>query len=172
MCQLLRGALHRDLGEKTGLPVVHLDQHFWNDGWIQTPRNRWEEKVDRLIASDQWVIDGNYGGTMEARLARADTIHFLDFESGEVTEVFRKAGPFRHRWIDVSPDEEWIIFAEQALAQSELMLVENSRRGADAPAVRRVRARSRSPPPEQTGPTGGTSRAPTRTPEVCPDGVA
>lgn len=25
------------LGEVTGLPVVHLDQHFWNPGWVGTP---------------------------------------------------------------------------------------------------------------------------------------
>jgi Tol biopolymer transport system component len=61
------------------------------------------------------------------RVATEYAIRFLDFESGEVTELFRKEGPFRHRWLAVSPDEEWILYGEQPLAQAELMLVENFR---------------------------------------------
>ncbi|MHC4939553.1 MAG: DNA topology modulation protein [Planctomycetota bacterium] len=74
-----KSTLARDLGTRTGLPVVHLDLHFWNEGWIETPRDRWAEKVDELVAAERWVVDGNYGGTMERRLAAADTIIFLDF---------------------------------------------------------------------------------------------
>jgi adenylate kinase family enzyme len=34
--------------------------------------------VDGLVAEDAWVMDGNYGGTMERRIAAADTVIFLD----------------------------------------------------------------------------------------------
>jgi Tol biopolymer transport system component/DNA-binding winged helix-turn-helix (wHTH) protein len=71
-----------------------------------------------------------YGGVDDHFRSRVPTeyaIWFLDFESGKVTELFRKDGPFRHRWLAVSPDEERILYGEQALAQSEIMLVENFR---------------------------------------------
>lgn len=35
-------------------------------------------RVEELIGGHEWVIDGNYGSTMELRLSRADTAIFLD----------------------------------------------------------------------------------------------
>jgi hypothetical protein len=68
---------------------------------------------------------------------QAYTIQFFDFESGEVTDVFRREGPFDHGIVGaerstgpslaVSPDEEWILYAECPAEKSELMLVENFR---------------------------------------------
>ena len=55
------------------------------------------------------------------------TIHHLDFESSQVTELYRQEGPFDHTWLAVSPDEKWILYGETPNATSELMLVENFR---------------------------------------------
>ena len=55
------------------------------------------------------------------------TIRFFAFESGEVTELFRKEGPFNHARLAVSPDEEWLLYGEAPADTSELMLVENFR---------------------------------------------
>jgi adenylate kinase family enzyme len=74
-----KSTLARILGARTGLPVVHLDKEFWNPGWVQTPRAEWIEKQERLLAGDRWIVDGNYGGTMDVRIALADTIVFMDF---------------------------------------------------------------------------------------------
>jgi adenylate kinase family enzyme len=62
------------LSQITQLPLIHLDKEFWKDGWIETPRQEWVEKQKRLILGDEWIIDGNYGGTMDLRLEKADTI--------------------------------------------------------------------------------------------------
>lgn len=66
------------LGTVTGLPVVHLDRHFWRPGWTETPRAEWVEVHRRLIEPAEWILDGNYGSTMEERLERADTAIFLE----------------------------------------------------------------------------------------------
>jgi Tol biopolymer transport system component/tRNA A-37 threonylcarbamoyl transferase component Bud32 len=55
------------------------------------------------------------------------SIRYLDLSSGRTTEVFRKEGPFFHSWLAVSPGEEWVLYGEQPLGQSELMLMENFR---------------------------------------------
>jgi hypothetical protein len=60
-----------------------------------------------------------------ARAPTEYTIRFLDFESGKVTELFRTDGLFTHYGLAVSPDEEWILYTEQPVAQAEVMLVEN-----------------------------------------------
>ena len=62
------------LAQRTGLPLIHLDQHYWRAGWVEPSNDEWLAKVDELVASERWIMDGNFGGTMERRLAalRAD----------------------------------------------------------------------------------------------------
>ena len=69
----------RRIGDVLALPVIHLDHHFWKPGWTETPRDEWRRMQEEMVAADRWVIDGNYGGTMEIRFARADTIIVLDY---------------------------------------------------------------------------------------------
>ena len=68
----------RELAAATGLPLVHLDRLFWRPGWVRTPTAEWRRVMENLVAADRWIIDGNYGGTMDLRLAAADTVVFLD----------------------------------------------------------------------------------------------
>lgn len=70
--------LARELGAKTGIPVIHLDRLYWSAGWVPTPREGWLERQREVLAQEGWIIDGNYGSTMALRLAAANTIIFLD----------------------------------------------------------------------------------------------
>jgi len=74
-----KSTLARRLGATTGLPVIHLDREHWKPGWIEPRGAEWEERVRELAAAERWIIDGNYGGTLDVRLDRADTVVFLDF---------------------------------------------------------------------------------------------
>lgn len=73
-----KSTLARELGARLGIRVVHLDAHFWNPGWVPTPKADWLETQHELMRPETWIMDGNYGGTMDARLALADTAIFLD----------------------------------------------------------------------------------------------
>lgn len=66
------------LAQRTGLPLVHLDALYWRPGWVKPDGDEWVRTVERLTAGERWIIDGNYGGTMEQRLAACDTAIFLD----------------------------------------------------------------------------------------------
>jgi adenylate kinase family enzyme len=68
----------RRLGERLGLPVIHLDRLYWRPGWVETPEDEWRRKVEELCAGESWVMDGNYSGTLDVRLAACDTVVFLD----------------------------------------------------------------------------------------------
>jgi len=68
----------RRLAERTGLPLIHLDQLYWRAGWQPTPAEEWQAKVEHALRGDQWIIDGNYGGTLDLRLQACDTVVFLD----------------------------------------------------------------------------------------------
>ncbi|WP_028553045.1 DNA topology modulation protein [Paenibacillus sp. UNC451MF] len=73
-----KSTFSRQMGERTGLPVYHLDALNWRPGWEPTPKDEWDALMKQLVGKETWIIDGNYGRTMEIRLQAADTIIFLD----------------------------------------------------------------------------------------------
>jgi adenylate kinase family enzyme len=73
-----KSTFSRALAAKTGLPVIVLDVHFWMPGWAKPTEAEWREKQRGLLASDDWIADGNYHATLDLRLERADTVVFLD----------------------------------------------------------------------------------------------
>lgn len=73
-----KSTLAREISDCTGLPLIHLDQAYWGPGWQATPADRWEVVVLELARRERWVMDGNYGGTMQLRLKYCDTVVFLD----------------------------------------------------------------------------------------------
>ena len=68
----------KSLGQVLNLPVVHLDSLYWHPGWRPTPPEEWDRLVDGITHGPSWILDGNYGRTLERRLAKADSIFFLD----------------------------------------------------------------------------------------------
>jgi adenylate kinase family enzyme len=74
-----KSTLARELGERLGIEVFHLDALFWQPGWVMTPREQELEILADILARETWIIDGNYGGTLPYRLPRADTVLFLDY---------------------------------------------------------------------------------------------
>lgn len=73
-----KSTFSRALSAATGLPVVHLDVHFWKPGWKEPSEDEWRETQRELLRGDQWIVDGNYHATLDLRLERADTVVFLD----------------------------------------------------------------------------------------------
>ena len=64
------------LGEILKLKVIHLDSLFWSAGWLEMPKDQWRAMVEELIKGDSWILDGNYGGTLDLRLAACDGVIF------------------------------------------------------------------------------------------------
>jgi adenylate kinase family enzyme len=77
-----KSTLAREVGRRTGLPVFHMDHIHWQAGWIERAR---EEKISlarQVEARDEWIFEGGLSETYESRLARADTVIWLDFTVG------------------------------------------------------------------------------------------
>ncbi|MDR2096312.1 MAG: hypothetical protein LBP76_12475 [Treponema sp.] len=49
------------------LPIIHLDKEYWKPGWVETSKEEWENKQNKLVLDENWIIDGNYGGTFDIR---------------------------------------------------------------------------------------------------------
>ena len=73
-----KSTLARALGERTDLPVVHLDRHYWRPGWRSPDKDDWRRRSADLAAAPRWIIDGHYASTLDARFERSDALVFLD----------------------------------------------------------------------------------------------
>lgn len=74
-----KSTLARQLGEKLNLPVVHLDSIFWLPGWVEMEKDEFDARIRAEMAKETWILDGNYNRTLPERIARCDTIIYLDF---------------------------------------------------------------------------------------------
>jgi adenylate kinase family enzyme len=78
-CGAGKSTLATELGAQLDLPVFHMDQLNWQSGWIESSKEEIRKRLSTIVAGERWLIDGNYGGTLAPRLARADTVIYLDF---------------------------------------------------------------------------------------------
>jgi adenylate kinase family enzyme len=69
-----KSTLSMEVGRVLGLPVLHLDSLHWKPGWTAPGRETWRMTVGELVARDEWVMDGNYGGSLDIRLRAADAV--------------------------------------------------------------------------------------------------
>jgi adenylate kinase family enzyme len=72
-----KSTFSRALSARTGLPLIHLDLHYWKPGWTRPSDDEWRTKQRSLLADDAWIADGNYHETLGLRLERADTVVVL-----------------------------------------------------------------------------------------------
>ncbi len=73
-----KSVFSRKLGARLGLPVVHLDVHYWKPGWTEPAPHEWRSTLEHLLSEPSWIMDGNYGGSLERRIKSADTVIMLD----------------------------------------------------------------------------------------------
>lgn len=95
-----KSRLARELKEKLGLPVIHLDQLWLKEGWNHITREEFDSRLAMAMNMDRWIIDGNYSRTIPQRLPKCDTIIYLDFDRwecllGVIQRVIRFHGKVR-----------------------------------------------------------------------------
>ena len=77
-----KSTLARVVGVRTGLPVHHMDHIHWLPGWEQRPRPLRREMALEIERGDAWVFEGGFSTTYAHRVARADTLVWLDLPVG------------------------------------------------------------------------------------------
>ncbi|WP_122435705.1 AAA family ATPase [Pseudomonas viridiflava] len=73
-----KSTLARNLGLRTGLPVVHIDTIHWQPGWIERSRDEKTQLCYEVEARDRWIFEGGHSVTWENRMARADLLIWID----------------------------------------------------------------------------------------------
>ncbi|KXY12013.1 DNA topology modulation protein [Bacillus sp. FSL K6-0067] len=93
-----KSTLAKQLGNKLNIKVHHLDALFWKPNWEEVPKEEQRTVQKKLVKEDEWIIDGNYGGTMDIRMNAADTIIFLDIHRTIcVYRAFKRVVQYRNK---------------------------------------------------------------------------
>jgi adenylate kinase family enzyme len=117
----------RALGEKTGLPLHYLDMMYWNPDRTTKPKEEFRAALRETVALSEWIIDGNYGSTLELRMEACDTVIFLDYPVEVcIAGVEARRGKPRADmpWVETEPDLEFIEFVRKYNEESRPRVIE------------------------------------------------
>lgn len=117
----------RALAAKTGLPLYYLDMMYWNPDRTTKPKEEFRAALRETVALPEWIIDGNYGSTLEVRMEACDTVIFLDYPVEVcIAGVEERRGKPRPDmpWIETEPDLEFIEFIKKYNEESRPKVIE------------------------------------------------
>lgn len=91
------------LRDKTGLPLFYLDAVWHKPDKTHISRDEFDSRLSEILPLDEWIIDGNYGRTLERRLLACDTVFLFDLPAeacleGAVSRLGK--GRYDMPWID------------------------------------------------------------------------
>ncbi|RDW19835.1 DNA topology modulation protein [Oceanobacillus chungangensis] len=76
-----KSTLAKNLGSTLNIPVYHLDAIYWQPGWQPLDREIFITKQSKISKEENWIMDGNYGATIDSRLELADTVIVLHYST-------------------------------------------------------------------------------------------
>lgn len=98
------------LNKLTGLPLYYLDAIWHKPDKTHIPREEFDQRISEIFATPEWIIDGNYNRTIEARLKECDTVFLFDLPTEiciqGATERLGK-GRYDLPWIEKELDPEF-----------------------------------------------------------------
>ena len=123
-----KSTFSKALHKITSIPLFHLDMLFWNIDKTTVEKTVFLDRLLKIIQSDEWIIDGNYGSTMELRMQVCDTVIFLDYPLDICLNGIkeRKGKPRSDLpWIEPNEDDaEFIEFIKNYNSQSRPKVME------------------------------------------------
>lgn len=124
-----KSTFSRALHKITNIPLFHLDMMYWNSDRTTVEKAVFRKRLSDAIQQNEWIIDGNYGSTMELRLQACDTVIFLDYPLEICLDGIReRRGKARSDmpWIENEDEEdvEFIEFIKSYNSQSKPQIME------------------------------------------------
>ena len=108
-----KSTFSRELNAKTDIPLYHLDMMYWNADKTIVEKSIFRKRLSDALLMDEWIIDGNYGSTMEMRLLACDTVFFLDYPTDVCLDGIRaRRGKPRSDmpWVEDEDDAEFLAY--------------------------------------------------------------
>ena len=108
---------------------------FWNADKTTVGKSVFLDRLLKIIENSEWIIDGNYGSTMELRMQKCDTVIFLDYPLDVCLNGIqdRKGKPRSDMpWIESDEDDaEFVEFIKNYNSQSRPKVIELLKRYSD-----------------------------------------
>ena len=104
------------LNKCTGLYLFYLDAIWHKPDRTHISREKFDERLAKILATDEWIIDGNYQRTIEMRMKMCDTVFLFDLPSEECLQgALERLGKKRCDipWIDTTLDPKFKAEIEQ-----------------------------------------------------------
>ena len=108
-----KSTFSRKLRDKTGLPLRHLDMIWHRPDKTNITREAFDQALEAILHTNGWIIDGNYGCTMEKRIQMCDTVFFLDLPTEVCLQgALSRLGVKREDmpWVEEKMDDEFSEF--------------------------------------------------------------
>ena len=122
-----KSTFSKKLNKRTGIPLYHLDMMYWNPDRTTVDKVVFRERLLNTMQKEEWIIDGNYGSTIELRLQVCDTVVFLDYPLDVcLNGIKERRGKARTDmpWRENEEDAEFIEFVENYNSQSRPEIME------------------------------------------------
>ena len=67
------------LSKTIGLPLYHLDKHFFTSGWVERDYQEFMQIQKEMVQTNAWIIDGNSVRSLETRWEHADLVLYFNY---------------------------------------------------------------------------------------------
>lgn len=124
-----KSSFSRGLRDALGIPLYYLDMVWHKPDGTNVPREEFDARLEEILKTGRWIIDGNYQRTLETRLEKCDTVFLMDFPvevciAGAQSRIGKEREDLP--WIETEFDKEfrqWIIdFPKESLPKIYEML--------------------------------------------------
>ena len=123
-----KSTFSRALAQRKQLPLVYLDRLFWNADKTTVDQAQFDQRLGEAMARTQaWILDGNYGRTLEMRLERCTQVFFLDLPVEVCLESVRaRRGTVRPDmpWVETEEDPEFMEYIQTFPQQQRPKILE------------------------------------------------
>ncbi len=110
-----KSTFSRKLNSITRIPVIYLDMMFHRADKTTCSAEEFNHSLAKVMKQDKWILDGNYGRTIQVRLEQCDTVFWLDYPLEiclQGIEARRGKPRVDMPWIETEPDEEFINYVK------------------------------------------------------------
>ena len=122
-----KSTFSRALHAATGLPLHHLDMMYWTSDRTTVTRETFLTRLQTVLDTDSWIIDGNYSSTMEQRMKTCDVVFFLDYPVEVCLEgIAARRGQVRSDmpWVEWEDDPEFLDFVKRFPTEERLKILD------------------------------------------------
>ena len=122
-----KSVFSRKLNQQTNIPLVHLDNLYWKADRTTVPKEEFIASLQKILDKNEWIIDGNYGSTMELRLGKCDTVFFFDLPTEVCLDgIRRRMGKARSDipWVETQTDDEFEDFVRSFNTETRPRIIE------------------------------------------------